>query len=275
VSRKPLPCAAEDARDRSTCEVGLNTGRNADPPIPPGGGPSLAAAVLWDSSGGRRVHLLTDEERAQLAAISAVVRFRRGEKIYEEGNRADFVFNIINGVVNSYKILPGGGEYIVGFLFPDDVIGLAEEGRYVNSAEAVTAVTGYRVPTTVLQTRLLRDPSLEFHIICKLCHELREAQRHAFLLSTHRALAKLARFLLMLDTNRAARGETTEEVYLPMSRSDIGRYIGMSPEAVSRSFRNLASQGVIGIRNRRYVKIINRAQLERVASEPGTPDLLP
>jgi CRP/FNR family transcriptional regulator, anaerobic regulatory protein len=253
----------------------LNTASDPDPSILPGGGPSLAAAALWDSSGGRRVHLLTDEERARLAAISTVVRFRRGEKLYAEGDRADFVFNIISGVVKSYKVLPDTGEYIVGFLFPDDVIGLAEEGHYVNSAEAVTPVTGYRMPASVLQTRLPRDPSLEFHIICKLCHELREAQRHAFLLRTHRALPKIARFLLMLDGNQVARGETTEEVYLPMTRSDIGDYICMSAEAVSRSFRNLASQGVISIRNRRYVKIINRAQLERVSSESPTPDLPP
>jgi CRP/FNR family transcriptional regulator len=116
---------------------------------------------LWDSSGGKRIQLFTERERAQLAAISAVVRFRRGEKIYEEGDRADFVFNIISGVVKSHKILPDAGEFIIGFLFPDDVFGLAEEGSYINSAEAVTAVTGYRIPTTVLKTRLLRDPSVE------------------------------------------------------------------------------------------------------------------
>ena len=253
----------------------MNTSTNADPPVPFGGGPSLAAAGLWDSSGGKRIQLFTEQERAQLAAISAVVRFRRGEKIYEEGDRADFVFNIISGVVKSYKILPDAGEFIIGFLFPDDVFGLAEEGSYINSAEAVTAVTGYRIPTTVLKTRLLRDPSVEFHILCKLCHELRESQRHSLLLSTHRAVPKIARFLLMLDTNQAARGETTEEVYLPMTRSEIGNYTGMSPEAVSRSFRNLARQEVISIRHQRYVRIINRLQLERAASQSRTRGLLP
>jgi CRP/FNR family transcriptional regulator len=55
--------------------------------------------------------LFTEQERAQLAAISAVVRFRRGEKIYEEGDRSDFVFNIISGVVKSYKFRPQAGEF--------------------------------------------------------------------------------------------------------------------------------------------------------------------
>jgi CRP/FNR family transcriptional regulator len=72
---------------------------------------------LWDSSGGKRIQLFTEQERAQLAAISAVVRFRRGEKIYEQGDRADFVFNIISGVVKSYKFLPDAGEFIIVFYF--------------------------------------------------------------------------------------------------------------------------------------------------------------
>jgi CRP-like cAMP-binding protein len=58
---------------------------------------------LWDSSGGKRIQLLTEHERAQLAAISAVVTFRRGEKIYEQGDRADFVFNI----KDLLDVLPG------------------------------------------------------------------------------------------------------------------------------------------------------------------------
>jgi len=216
---------------------------------------------------------LTDEERLDLAVISSVVRFKKGTQIYRERDRADAVFNINNGVVKSYKTLPDETQHIVAFLFPDDLIGLAEEGKYVNSTEAVTAVTGYRIPVKALETRLQKDPGLEFHVICKLCHELREAQRHAFLLSKHRALTKVALFLQMLENYQAAKGEGTGEVYLPMRRSDIADYVGMSFEAVSRSFRALASRGVITFRDRRHVKIIGRAQLEMVASESKTSDL--
>jgi CRP-like cAMP-binding protein len=240
------------------------------PTGPPGGGPSVAAVALWGSSNGSRVHLLTDEERAQLAVISSVVRFKKGACIYQEGDRADAVFNIVSGVVKTYKILPDGTQHILAFLFADDLFGLAEEGRYVNSAEAVTAVTGYRIPARAIESRLRRDPGLEFHVICKLCHELREAQRHAVVLSKRRALAKVATFLQILDTHQAARGESTDEVYLPMSRSDFGHYVGMSLEAVSRSFRTLTNRGVITIRDRRHVKIVDRYQLENIASDVET-----
>jgi CRP-like cAMP-binding protein len=248
----------------------LNSNGLGQPKVPPGGGPSIAAVALWGSSDGKRAHLFTDEERAQLAVISSVVRFKKGDCIYREGDRADAVFNIVTGVVKSYKTLPDGTQHIVAFLFADDLFGLAEEGRYVNSVEAVTAVTGYRMPAIAIENRLRRDPGLEFHVICKLCHELREAQRHAVLLSKRRALARVATLLQMLETHQTASGGSTGEVYLPMSRSDFGQYVGMSLEAVSRSFRTLVSRGVITVRDRRYVRIISRDQLESIASEVET-----
>jgi CRP-like cAMP-binding protein len=240
---------------------------------PPKGGPSFIAPALWGSAGGNSLHALTDEQRAEIAAIASLVRFQQGEKIYREGDRADAVFNITVGVAKSYKSLPGLRQHIVGFLFRDDLIGLATEGRYVNCVEAVTVVCAYRIPVTALETVLRKDPDLEFYIICKICHQLSEAQHHAFLLSRHHAVAKLALFLKMLEHYQAARGEVTGEIYFPMSRSDIGDYIGISPEAVSRSFRALSTRGVIAFRNRRHVKIVDHAQLDHIASESEAPGL--
>jgi CRP/FNR family transcriptional regulator len=210
---------------------------------------------------------LTDKERALVAVMSTIVRFRKGESIYEEGDSANAVFNIIAGVVKSHKTLPDKRQHIVGFLFADDLVGLAENGKYVNSAEAVTPVTMYRIPTAALEVRLRTNPSLDFFVISKLCHDLRETQRHAFLLSKQHAAAKLGLFLQMLETQQSAHGPSMGEVYLPMSRSDIGAYAGMSLEAVSRSFRALVRLGAIALRDRRHIQIINRDQLEAIVSE--------
>jgi CRP-like cAMP-binding protein len=185
----------------------------------------------------------------------------------------DAVFNIIAGMAKSCRSLPGEGRHIVSFLFPDDLIGLAEGGRYVNSTEAITAVSGYRIPVTALEARLRKDSALEFEVICKLCHELREAQRHAF--SRNRALSKIGLFLQMLESYQEARGEGAGQVYLPMSRSHIGDYVGLSPEAVSRSFRALASRGVIVFRDRRHVKIADRARFVDITSASEPPEVRP
>ncbi len=186
--------------------------------------------------------------------------------LYQEGDRANAVFNLTNGVVKSFKKLDGA-EHIAAFLFPGDLVGLAEEGTYTNSAEAASAVTGYRIPVAALETMMRQDPALEFHVIVKLCHELREAQRHAFLLSKRGALAKIALFLQMLEAHQKAAGEPTDEVYIPMSRSDIAAYVSMSLEAVSRSFRTLAGRGAIAFRDRRHAKILSHSQLEGLPAQ--------
>ena len=130
----------------------------------------------------------------------------KGEEIYREGQHIDAVFNIITGVVKAYKTAPDGSKHVTAFLFPGDMFGLSEEGKYTNSTEALTPLDLYRLPMPALRSRLAKDADLEFHVICKLLHELRETQRHAFLLTRKRALSKVAMFLQLLENLEVARG---------------------------------------------------------------------
>jgi CRP/FNR family transcriptional regulator len=211
--------------------------------------------------------LLSAEERARLAALSSTVRLNKGEEIYSEGQHADAVFNIITGVVKAYKTAPDGSEHVTAFLFPDDLFGLSAEGMYINSTKALTPLALYRFPVPALRSRLAKDADLEFHVICKLMHELRETQRHAFLLSRRRALSKVAMFLQLLENLQATGDEHTAEIYLPMQRSDIGEYLGMSLEAVSRAFRVLTTRGIINSRDRRHLKIADRGTFDKIAAD--------
>jgi CRP-like cAMP-binding protein len=249
----------------------MNARISALPANAPNGGPSVSATALWGTNGGLRMQLLTDTERAELAVISSIVRFSKGTQIYRHGATADSIFSLVRGVAKTYRSLPDNTEHITAFLFPDDLIGLMEEGKYVNSAEAVTPVVAYRIPVTALKTRLQKDAELEFHLISKIVHELREAQRHAFLLSRHRAVTKIALFLKMLENYQTARGENIDDIYLPMTRSDIADYVGMSLEAVTRSFHLLESKHILAFRNRRHVKIIDQPHLETMALARRAP----
>ena len=96
-------------------------------------------------------------------------------------------------------------------------------------------------------------------------HELRETQRHAFILTRKRALTRVAMFLQLLENLQAARGERAAEIYLPMNRSDIGEYLGMSLEAVSRAFRGLTARGIIKSRDRQHLKIADRSTFDKIA----------
>jgi CRP-like cAMP-binding protein len=167
----------------------------------------------------------------------------KGVEIYREGDRAQAVFNIISGVVKAYQQGPNDTEQIAAFLFSEDLFGLAQEDPYANSIKTLTPVTAYRIPVNALRSRLRADAALEFHVIAKPSQELRQAQRHAFLLANKRTLPKLAMFLQMLEQLQAAKGDATNEIYVPINRSDMAEYVGVSLAALSRAFGTLATRG--------------------------------
>ena len=236
-----------------------------------GRGPAIAALDPWVSSAGRMHQLLTDDQRAQLAVMSSIARFKKREIIYREGDLAESVFAINTGVVAAYKEAPDGREHIAAFLFADDLFGLSTEGKYTNSTKAITEVTAYRLPVTTLRRRLSKDAELEFHVVCKLCQELRQAQHHAFLLSERKAVTKLAMFFQLIEGLQMARGQQTAEIYLPMDHSDIGSYVGMTLPAVSRAFKALTTRGVIKLRDRGHVTIVDRDAFDKIAGDPPAP----
>jgi CRP-like cAMP-binding protein len=211
----------------------------------------------------RTRQLLSNDERARLAVISSDLRFKIGAEICREGDNADAIFNIISGVVKVYTQGPGNDELVRAFLFSEDLFGLAQEGRYVNSAKAVTPVMAYRIPIVALQSQFLTDAALEFHVITKLCHELRQAQHHAVVLARKHTVAKVTLFLQMLEQLELARGEP---VNIPMSRSDIAEYVGTSLAAIRRAFRTLTTRGVLQVRDRQHVKIMDQRAFESLTS---------
>jgi len=207
-------------------------------------------------------HLSTSRDRAELALPSSFVRFRKGEPLYRTGEGAEAPFSIVSGVVKSYTMLAHGAQHIVVFSFADDLVGSVQNGTHLNSAEALTAVTAYRMPMVAINAQIRSDPDLQFHLISQLSHELHQAQAHAFLLSRQRAITSIGIFLRMLEAHQGTSRGFLQEIYMPMKRSDIGAYAGISLEAVGRSFQTLVNRGAIAIRDRRYVQIINCAQFE-------------
>ena len=217
-----------------------------------------------------------DHHRANNIIFSAKMRKRvsphwhqlstskKNECIYSESQAADAVFNIISGVVALYKKRSRTVLHIVAFVTAEDIFGLAEQGQYVNSATALTNVTAYCLPVTALRRLLSNDAGLDLHIIAKLCEELRQAQRQAFIIAQKHATSRVAMFL-SLQEHLQHRDELTTEIYLPMDRTAIAAYIDLSLAAVSRALRVLADTGIISIRDRRHVKVVNRRTFEKLA----------
>jgi CRP/FNR family transcriptional regulator len=245
----------------------MSDGQRNAPPSRGDHRPSISAIPYREVSGGKISYLLSEPERISLARIASRVRFSRGAVIFREGDPAEAVYNISSGVVRASRTAADGSRTILAFLFPDDLFGLAEEGAYVNSAAAVTPVTAWRLPIAALEALLRRDPTLEWHLLVKLCHDLREAQRHALILARNRALTRLAMFTLMLARSQGARDESETDLYLSMTRSDIAGYLGLTLAAVSRSFRTLESRDLVKFSDRRHLRILNRARLQALVTD--------
>jgi len=228
-------------------------------------GPAIYAVDPWMPGKPRVRHqLLSDDEQALLAKIASIVRFNKGTHIYGEGDAADAVFNIISGVVITYRAL-AVGEHVTSFLYQGDLFGLSEEGHYSNAARAATSVVAYKIPIPALRRILDNNADLDVDLIVKLCEDLRGAQRHALLLAQKRAATKLAMFLELQEHLQLARGESPLEIYLPMDRSSIAAYLGLTLAALSRAFRTLVSKQIISSRNRHHIKILDRNAFNRLA----------
>jgi CRP/FNR family transcriptional regulator len=225
-------------------------------------GPSLRAIPF--GPGNVAVGLLSTRQRSQIASIAASVEFPRGRVIYREGSNASFVFIIASGIVKSFRDLPSGRRRVMSFLFADDLFGIAQGGHYMNSAQAITPVTLYRLRVATLADTLRRDGDLAFQFLCKATHELRVALRHTLIVTRRDALGRVTMFLRLLEQNSLAGNDATIEV--PMSRVDAANYLGLSLEAVSRALSRLERSGIISFEGRRRMRVLDRTRFEKIAA---------
>jgi len=227
-------------------------------------GPSLLAGPFGHSGSGAVTQLLTDRQRQQLAAVAASLRLPSGTSLYEQQSQAGSIWIVDSGVVKSWRILADGKRQVTAFLFAGDLFGLAENGHYVNSTKAVTAVTLYRIAVDVLTDILRRDPELEFQFLCKMAHELRELQRRSIIVGRRDAPGRLAMFIAMLAREQTGTDVTSHTIPVPMSRMDIAEFLDLTPEAVSRATRRLKTDGIAIFQNRHAVRIVDRDRFEQL-----------
>lgn len=213
--------------------------------------------------------LLSDRQRHELASMATLRLLRPQTILYEAGMEADCVFILAQGVMKVYRELRNGKQRIMAFLFPADVLGLAERGHYCNTAEAVTPSTLYCVPVERLKESFRDNFELQFQFLCKVTHELRESQRQMMAMARRDAPGKVAMFLETLRRNALLRDDARPGfVWLPMTRADIASYLGVTPESLSRAVTRLTKGGVIDSPDRRHIRILDAARLHGLA-EPS------
>jgi CRP-like cAMP-binding protein len=222
--------------------------------------PFLAAGV--DS----RDLVLTDRQREALARIGTRQRLSSRVRIYREGSPSDSIYAVVDGAVKTFRELPSGKRTVNAFLFSKDLFGLAEHGRYLNTAESITHVTLYRFPLEDLVPLIKRDADLQFQFLIKVTHELRESQRRAVLIGRRDAVGRLAMFLVLMRDHARRELRNDGEISLPMARSDIGDFLGLSRETMSRAAKQLERSGIVNFKDRHTARVLDAGRLTKLAS---------
>jgi CRP/FNR family nitrogen fixation transcriptional regulator len=189
--------------------------------------------------------------------IASEFTYRKDEEIYGEDEPAEYVYQVVSGTVRSYKLLSDGRRQIGAFHLPGDVFGLESGPVHRLAAEAIIDTTVRLVKRASLEKAAAVDVQVARKLWAMTASELRHAQDHMLLLGRKTATERVATFLLEMDRRLAVAGMMA----LPMCRRDIGDYLGLTLETVSRTLSQLHAQGVLGFSGARQIVLRNRKLL--------------
>ena len=192
--------------------------------------------------------------------VASEFSYHKDEEIYGEDEPAEYVYQVVSGSVRSYKLLSDGRRQIGAFYLPGDVFGLESGPTHRLTAEAVADTTVRLVKRRNLEQAAGITVQVARSLWAMTAGELRHAEDHMLLLGRKNAMERVASFLLEMDRRLAGTGM----VALPMCRRDIGDYLGLTLETVSRALSQLHGDGVLGFSGARQIVLRNRQRLRNM-----------
>lgn len=207
-------------------------------------------------------------------------RVRSGEHLFRAGDPFDSLYAFRSGFFKSYAVTKIGRTQVTAFPMAGDLAGMDGIGSETHVQSLVALETGEVcvVPYAHLQNRIGSFPRLQHQVNCIMSREIVREQDHLALLGTMDGEAKVAKFLLSLASRFAARGDSSTELNLRMSRAEIGSYLSLSFATVSRIVSKLQRLGLIrkkgrevGIVDLQGLRAIARDEKKGCSRMPGTP----
>jgi CRP/FNR family transcriptional regulator len=187
------------------------------------------------------------------------------EDLFLEGDEATHVYEVTEGVVCLYRIMPDGNRHILAFRFPGDIVGLCSPATYGYNAQAVGDTRVRRISRAGLERMIDERSDFARRLLRMATAELNAMRDHLTCLASKSAEAKVADFLLMLAGRSTARAGNAVVVNLPMTRTDIGDYLGLTIETVSRTISKLRRTGVIDLPRTTQVVVRSTGRLAELA----------
>jgi CRP/FNR family transcriptional regulator len=207
-----------------------------------------------------------DRDRTPGAGEQAgLVHLTNREDLFLEGDEASHVYEVTDGVVCLYRIMPDGNRHILTFRFPGDIVGLCSPATYGYNAQAVGDARVRRISRSGLERMIDERADFARKMLRMAAAELNAMRDHLTCLASKSAEAKVADFLLMLAERSRTRPPGAVVVNLPMTRTDIGDYLGLTIETVSRTISKMRRSGIIDLPRTTQVVVRSRDRLAEMA----------
>lgn len=201
----------------------------------------------------------------RLFCISSVRTVTPKEVVFCQDEPGDYVYEVIEGVVKLYMLTADGRIQITGFAYPGQILALDADTTYCTTAEAVTHAKLCQYPRAKFERVIDECPELARQLFAIVAQDLTAARSQMLLLGRKSATERVASFLLDLSERQDARGEDPSVIDLPMSRGDIGDYLGLTIETVSRTITRLRQIGVVDLRQHRMIRLRDIDRLSDLA----------
>lgn len=209
---------------------------------------------------------LRPEVLADLRRLGTMQRLQPGQVIFHEGDPARRVFMLTQGALKIYTLLGDGRRQVTGFMFPGDFLGIAVEGEYAFTIEALDRAEVWWFSREAFDRFIEDHPTVERELYRMAAHELAAAQQQMVLLGRKTAAERLASFFLgLLARRERVTGAAESSFDLPMSRLDIADYLGMTKETVSRMLAELRQRGLIRLESQIRVEVLDRERMSEMA----------
>jgi CRP/FNR family transcriptional regulator len=173
----------------------------------------------------------------------------KGDKVFNDGEKLHSLYAIRSGTFKTFTIDENGEEQITGFHLPGDVLGFDAiiENSHPSFAQAMETSMVCEIPYENLDQLTNTMPKLRKQILRMMSGEIKNDQQMLMLLNHKNAEQRLANFILSLSERFSNRGLSATEFRLTMTRSEIGNYIGLTVETISRLLNRFQKSELISV----------------------------
>jgi CRP/FNR family transcriptional regulator len=211
---------------------------------------------------------LNEEDLKKIRSICLLKKVRKKEIIFSEGQEARGFYVTLSGKVKIYKVSPDGKEQILHVINAPDSFAEAAlflEGIYPAFAEALSDSQLLFIPKKDFIHLIEKNPRLSLNMIASLSHFLRRFASLIEELSLKEVSSRVAKYLIDLSLKSSREGESSKEVDLDLSKTQLASKLGTISETLSRTLAKMKSQRIIDVKGNRIL-ILNRNALEELAS---------